>query len=208
MSCPRLVIRSLLFVALLPVAASAQKNELSALIGRTLISDQGIRGATFFPNFVSSGNGLTLEFNYARRIRERPVYALSIEVPIALNPDEDLNTGANLIPKQYSSVFIAPSARLNLIPRSFFSPWASLGGGYGHFSESSTLNQDTPNLGNKGTNTGVLQVGAGFDVRFWHSLCARLAVRDYYSGLPELNVDIGKSRQHNFFVGGGLMVRF
>jgi opacity protein-like surface antigen len=97
---------------------------------------------------------------------------------------------------------------VNVIPKSWFSPWGSIGGGYGHFNESSTLNQDTPNPGKKGTNTGLLQMGLGFDVRFWRGLIARLAVRDYYAGLPQLNVDIGQSRQHNFFVGGGVMLRF
>jgi opacity protein-like surface antigen len=208
MSRIRVLAQLLLLSCLLSLSASAQKNELSALIGRTFISNHGIKGATFYPNFLSSGNGLTLEFNYARRLRERHLYGVSIEVPIALNPDEDLNTGANLVPKQYSSIFIAPSARVNVIPKSWFSPWGSIGGGYGHFNESSTLNQDTPNPGKKGTNTGLLQMGLGFDVRFWRGLIARLAVRDYYAGLPQLNVDIGQSRQHNFFVGGGVMLRF
>jgi len=186
----------------------AQKNEVSALIGRTFIADQGIKGATFFPNVVSSGNGLTFEGNYARRIKDTGFFALAIEVPVAINFDEDLNTGANLIPKEYSSYFITPSARLNVFSQNILSPWVSLGGGYGRFNESSTLNQDTPNPGNRGTSTGLLQVGAGLDVRFWGRLSARLAIRDFYSGVPSLNVDIGKSRQHNLFVGGGLMYRF
>jgi len=28
-------------------------------------------------------------------------------------------------------------------------------------------------------------------------------VRNFYSGVPEVHVDTGKSRQHNYFVGGG-----
>jgi hypothetical protein len=208
MSRTQITVRLLLLFAALVSPALAQKNEVSALIGRTFISNQGIRGATFFPDFVSSGNGLTIELNYAHRFREVHSYSLALEVPIAFNPDEDLNTGANLIPKDYSSVFIAPSARVNILPKLWVSPWVSIGGGYGHFSESSTLNEDTPNPGKKGTNTGLLQVGSGLDFRFWRGLTARLAVRDYYSGLPHLNVDVGKDRQNNFYLGGGVMVRF
>jgi len=198
----------LLLAMLISAAALAQKNEVSGLIGRTFIADHGIKGATFFPNFVSSGNGLTFEGNYARRIKDKGFYALSLEVPVVINIDEDLNTGANLIPKDYKSYFITPSARVSVFPRSVLSPWASLGGGYGRFNESSTLNEDTPNPGSRGTSTGLLQIGIGLDVRFMGQLSARLAARDFYSGLPALNVDIGKSRQHNIFVGGGLMYRF
>jgi hypothetical protein len=33
-------------------------------------------------------------------------------------------------------------------------------------------------------------------------------VRDFWSGVPQLNVDTGKSRQHNIFGGGGVVWHF
>jgi hypothetical protein len=36
----------------------------------------------------------------------------------------------------------------------------------------------------------------------------RLAARDFWSGVPQLNVDTGKSRQHNIFVAGGIVWHF
>ena len=48
-------------------AAQEEKNELTGIIGRTFISDQGIHGLnppTINP-FVRSGKGLTFEINYA-----------------------------------------------------------------------------------------------------------------------------------------------
>ncbi|MGA8237309.1 MAG: hypothetical protein WB918_12390, partial [Candidatus Sulfotelmatobacter sp.] len=56
-------------------AAQDEKNELSGLVGRIFISDQGIIGATNENPVVRSGKGLTFEVNYARRLFGTPVYA-------------------------------------------------------------------------------------------------------------------------------------
>src|ERR1035441_6491999 len=49
--------------------AQAEKNELGGILGRTFISDQGIKGANFFNPIVHSGNGLSFEGEYAWRSR-------------------------------------------------------------------------------------------------------------------------------------------
>ena len=82
--------------------ATAQKNELSGLIGRTFISDQGIRGGTFFDNNVHFGNGLTFEVNYARRVLEAGLASVSLEVPVVVNWDEDLSSDAVQDPRVLS----------------------------------------------------------------------------------------------------------
>jgi hypothetical protein len=64
------------------------------------------------------------------------------------------------------------------------------------------------NPGKTGTSTGVLQFGGGLDVRVWRWLGVRAQVRDFYSGVPHLNVDTGRSRQHNYLVGGGIVWHF
>ncbi len=59
-------------MSILGAFASAQdeKNEVTGMIGRIFISDQGIQGpnAPTVNPFVRSGNGLTFEVNYARRV--------------------------------------------------------------------------------------------------------------------------------------------
>jgi hypothetical protein len=70
-----------------------------------------------------------------------------------------------------------------------------------------TWNSEAPTPG-KGSNTGVFQMGLGLDVRVTHTLSVRGQVRDFWSGRPDLNLDTDKSRQHNFFVGGGVIWRF
>ena len=193
-------------------AAQDEKNELTGIIGRIFISDQGIQGATFFNPYVRSGKGTTFEINYARRLFGTPVYALSAEIPAVFNLDEDLNSGSNVVPVDYQQIFITPSLRLNLFPETAVSPWFSFGGGFGHFSENKTLLYGGSNPGGSSTS-GVLQMGAGLDVRPFRRRFNRLGFRgefrDFWSGTPDLPLaDTAKSRQHNFLVGGGVVWHF
>ena len=208
MSLKHLVLVILVTVCILAPQVVAQRNELSGLVGRTFISDQGIKGALSSDPQLRFGNGLTFEVNYARRILDGGFWSLNLEVPFVLNPDEDLHAAQNVVPKQYFSLFVTPAARLNVFPDSGLSPWISFGGGFGHFSESSDLVFGGPNPGNTGTNTGVLQAGVGLDVKIVSRFSLRGEARDFWSGVPQLNVDSGKSRQHNIFVGGGVVWHF
>jgi hypothetical protein len=206
MSLKQLIVGVLMAVCTIVTYAHAQKNELSGLVGRTFISDQGIRGGTFFDNNIHFGNGLTFEVNYARRLLQAGVASVSLEVPFVVNWDEDLSSDAAQVPKNFRSYFLTPSARLNVFPKSAVSPWISLGGGFGRFSPSSTQISGAPN--NQGNTTGALQVGVGLDVKVFHHFSVRGEVRDFWSGAPQLNVDTGKNRQHNIFVAGGVVWHF
>ncbi len=197
-------------ISILGASATAQdeKNELTGIIGRTFISDQGIPGATYFNLFVRSGKGLTFEASYARQLFGTPEYAISAEVPLVFNVDEDLNSGSNVVPTGYKQTFVTPSVRLNLFPATLVSPWISLGGGFGHFSEDSNLLYGGANPGVSSTS-GVVQGGLGLDVKVWHAFSIRGQVRDFWSGTPDLPLAAtGKTRQHNFFLGGGVIWHF
>jgi hypothetical protein len=190
--------------------AQDEKNELTGILGRTFISDQGVHG----PNtpalnpFVRSGKGVTFEINYARTLLVAPVFSVSAEVPAVFNLDEDLGSGADVVPPNYRQIFVAPSARLNLFPATAVSPWVSFGAGFGHFSEDKKLNYSGTNPGGSSTS-GVIQGGIGLDVRAWHRFSIRGEVRDFWSGTPDLPLaDTGKSRQHNYFVGAGVVWHF
>jgi len=191
---------------------SYDKNEIAGAIGRIFISDQGIKGATYFNPYVRSGKGLTFEVDYARRFVANPIYALSAEVPAVLNLDEDLNSGANVVPKGYHQIFITPSLRANLFPETRISPWLTFGGGFGHFSENRSLLYGGSNPGSSSTS-GVLQGGFGLDARPFSGRLSNLRirgeVRDFWSGTPDLPLaPTGKTRQHNYLVGGGPVWRF
>ncbi len=205
---PQRLVALAVFAVILVCSASAQVNEVSGTLGRTFVSSQRIQGANFFNPDIHYGNGLTFGGDYSRLLKTHGIFGIFGEVPVAFAPDMDLNTGANVIPSQYRSLFITPSVRVNFFQGQSVSPWVSAGGGYGLFMQSHELIYGGTNPGKTRTNTGIFQFGAGVDVYPWGRWGFRLEARDYYSGVPDLNVTTVRSRQHNIYVGGGLVRRF
>jgi Outer membrane protein beta-barrel domain len=206
---------AVLFVVITMGASSVaqdEKNELGGILGRTFISDQAINVASAFsPAVIRTGNGLSFEVEYARRFLVTPIFSLSGEAVLMYNHDEDVNNGTSslsLVPPQYSELFVTPAARVNLFPASAVSPWISLGAGFGHIGQGSSLIFGGANPG-KSTTSGVVEGGLGLDVKVWRKLSIRAEVRDFWSGEPDFPLaPTGKSRQHNYFVGGGAFWRF
>ncbi|MBZ5721641.1 MAG: porin family protein [Acidobacteriia bacterium] len=209
MALQRSWVAVLLAMALLAAhAAAQQKNEVAVVVGRIFVDGQKVPNTNFFNNTVNFGEGLTFEGSYGRRIKGGEFAALTFEVPVLFTPDQQLNYGINTIPESYKAFFVTPSLRASIFAANAVSPWVSFGGGFGHFSESSTLVFGGPNPGKTGTTTGVFQIGVGADVRIWKNFSLRGEWRDYSSGVPQLNVNTGKSRQSNYFVGGGVVWHF
>ena len=196
------------FMVIAVAAASSQVNQVSATIGRTFVSSQDIVGANFPNHTVHFGNGLTVAGNYGRLLKSYGVFGVVGEVSVAYAFDMDLNTGSNLIPEAYQNVFVTPAVRVNFFHRESVSPWVSVGGGYGYFKQSHQLLYGGTNPGKTSTNTGIFQFGAGLDVFPWQKWGFRLEARDYWSGVPDLNVTTVRSRQHNIYVGGGVIRRW
>jgi hypothetical protein len=207
MSAKRLLMAALVAVTTLTASALAQKNELTGIIGRTFVSDQGVLNTNLFDNNLHFGKGLSLEGNYGRHLMGEGLLRLTFEVPVVFNFDQDVHFASNLVPSSYTTYFITPSLRANVFAANAVSPWVSFGGGMGHFGVADHLEFGGANPGNS-SFTGVFQMGFGLDVRVTHTFSLRGQVRDFWSGTPELNVDNGKSHQHNFFVGGGVIWRF
>jgi len=210
MSAKRLAFLAVVLVLVLVSSALAQVNELSITAGRTFVSTQTIQNplqGDVNPN-IHFGNEESVAFNYSRLLMSHKILGLYAELPVAIYFRMDLNTGVNQIPKDIGALFATPSVRLNIFSGESVTPWVSVGGGYGRFREAPGLNFYGPNPGPTGTNTGVVQFGAGLDVWVWHRWGARFEARDFYSGKPALDVDTSNSRQHNYYVGIGVAHRF
>jgi hypothetical protein len=127
------------------------------------------------------------------------------------NPDEDLNAGGTndaVVPTDYKQPFVTPAARPILFPTTAVSPWVSLAGGIAHFSQGNTLDFGGTNPG-KSTTSGVLEGGVGLDVKLVGSVFIRGEAGDFWSGVPDFPLaPTGKTRQNNYFVGGGVFWRF
>jgi len=183
-------------------------NQVSITGGRFFVSTQSIENEANPDGRIHFGNPGSIAFNYGRLLTTFKIFGVYAELPVAIYPRMDLNTYANQIPKDIGALFITPSVRVDMFTTDSVNPWVSVGGGYGRFREAPELNFYGPNPGATGTNTGVIQFGGGLDVWFWPRWGARLEVRDFYSGLPDYNVDTSVSRQHNYYVGAGVMHRF
>jgi len=213
MSGKRLCIAMLVVATIFAVSASAQdgKNEVGGILGRTFTSDQGISGATYFDPVIHTGKGLTVEGEYARRFLVTPVYSVSAEGLFVYNWDVDLNAGQygfSVVPSDLKKMFVTPAARVNLFPTTAVSPWISFGAGIGHISENTQLIYGGVNPG-KSKTSAVIEAGFGLDVKVWRKLSIRMDVRDFWAGEPDFPLaPTGKTRQHNFFVGGGAFWRF
>ena len=201
----------LLLIAAVSAAQDEHQNEIAVTFGHTFISDQTVPNTSFFDNTVHSGKGFSFDFNYSRVLRRYRWGSLSAEVPFLWNPDEDLNYGMNIIPGQYSSMFLTPAARVRFLEGFAFQPWVSLGGGLGRFVASDELEFTGRNPGHRIKTTGALDAGVGLDVPLGHkfrNIIFRFEARDNWSGVAPINVDTGKTRQHNFYVGGGVVFAF
>jgi hypothetical protein len=195
-------------VCLIAGASAQEKNELTGLIGRTFVSDHASVDTSTPGALLTSKAGLSFEANYGRHLIDLGLIGLTAEVPLVVNVGEDVHYNLNLVPKDYKSFFVTPSLRANFFPGAGLSPWVSVGGGLGYFKTNSTLEFGGPNPGDTGTTTGIFQAGIGLDVKLFSRFSVRGEARDFFTGVPPLNVDIGKSRQHNFFVGGGVVWHF
>lgn len=192
-------------VLILVSSALAQVNEFSITAGRAFVSTQTVP-STGRP--IHFGQEQTYEFNYGRLLKTHSIFGLYAELPLAIYPRMDVNYFfGTQTPKDIGALFVTPSVRLNIFPSDSVTPWVSAGGGYGRFRESPVTLYGTPNPGG-GSNTGVVQFGTGLDMRVWQRWGVRFEARDFYSGAPNLNVDTGRSRQHNYYVGLGVVHRF
>jgi hypothetical protein len=194
---------------LLACSAWAQRNEISVTAGSTFVSTQSITnsGLSFTP-VIEFGNEVTAAADYSRLLKTAGIFGISAELPVALYPRMDLASQYHLIPTDIGALFITPSVRVNVFSGDLVTPWVSVGGGYGRFREAPRDNFYGANTGPHGSNTGVVQFGAGLDVWLLHHFGLRGEARDFYSGEPALNVDTNRSRQHNYYVGAGAVFRF
>ena len=186
----------------LGAAGFAQKNEVAVDVGGKFTPSVGPTG-----NQTTFSKTLAFEANYATELVDVSAAAVHLEFPFVAAPSVDLTTNNLTAVKSYSSIFFTPSLRLKLVSKSVISPWISAGAGLAHFSPSSTTVGGATTT-TKATTKSAVQGGAGLD---FHPpllpVAFRAEVRDFYTGIPNLNT-IGIRVRHNLFVGGGVVLRF
>ena len=211
-------------VALWSAPASAQerqeRNEVGLQIGGIVTPSQGLTqgasligpgGTTLPTQDLPFNSSLTLGAEYDRAVVHRHKFAIDGGVDFLASPlDVKLSQKSQNAIGQYAFVFLTPHVRLKFHPEGAFSPWLLFGGGYARFLESAPT--AVPSF-KGGTNTGTFVFGGGVDTRPVIRIRKigvgfRFEVRDFYSGLPNYNVNVGGGLQTNLAFTGGLLLKF
>ncbi len=181
----------------------AQKQEVGLTLGQLLQSDRTSTDGIRF----SLGSGVALQADYEYRLLGvRPV-ALYIGAHILANPQRVITSSNGGLTRDVASLYVTPGLMLKLFPRGRIVPWASIGGGYADYQQSTTVLNGQLNPASRDTSHGVFQFGGGVDVPIWRFVAIRGEVRDFYTGNPSYNVPLSGG-QHNVVAGGGIVLRF
>ena len=201
-------------------ALAQEKNEVGLVIGGIVTPSQTLSpgasligpGGTVLPNRdITFDPSLTLGAEYDRTFALKQKFAIGGGVDFLASPfDVKLSQQSQNAIGQYAFIFLTPHVRVKFHPDGVFSPWLSFGGGYARFLEKAPT--AVPSF-KPSTNTGTFAFGGGIDTRtVIHVLKIpvgfRIEVRDFYSGLPNYNVNVGGGLQNNLAFTGGLLIKF
>lgn len=201
----RNLLAALLVVCASVIVASAQENEIGALVGGLKTGDKGLQSTQ---TIKAAFDGATAyEVNYAHRIVNGQLASLHFELLVAGAPKTNVKSTNLLLPRNYSSIFFTPGLKVKLFPGGV-SPYVAAGLGLGRNTASDTNLNGQPVTGDKKNTTWVFNYGGGVDFPILPYLALRGEVRDFIAGTPKLNGQLFDKRQHNIFVAGGVVVRF
>ena len=196
------------------------RNEVGLQIGGIVTPSQtlapgvsliGPGGTTLPTRDLTLNSSLTLGAEYDRAVVQKQKFAIDGGIDFLASPsDVKLGQQSRNAIGQYAFIFLTPHVRLKFHPEGAFSPWLLFGGGYARFLEKAPT--AVPSF-KPGTNTGTFVFGGGVDVRpVIHirkiAVGFRFQVRDFYSGLPNYNVNVGGGLQTNVAFTGGLLLKF
>ena len=184
-------------------AAIAQQNELGMTFGGLFsISPEGTSTCEAILICPQSGTvdiPPTFAFspNFAHRVADFKAAAIWIELPLLGSPARSPNSV--IFNRDFWSLFVTPSLRVQFAHSAPISPFLSAGGGFAYFSG---LGSDT---------RWATQFGGGLDFKtHLPHVGFRVEVRDFITGKPSIgnlfNVTAGHLQQ--VYTGGGVVFKF
>ena len=191
----------ILMVAGWSVSTGAQSRvDVGLLLGSTRASDEG--------TVLQFDLATTYQATFAWRIWQNDAVRVAIEVPFLASPKFLVATAGRSLPKEYASLYLTPGVRVVAFPNRAVSVFGAIGAGYARYSESKLRADESPNPGQRDTNTDAIQFGAGIDIAALRRLGFRFEVRDLYTGARIFSIATPGSRVHNVVGSGGLVLRF
>ncbi|MEO8026240.1 MAG: outer membrane beta-barrel protein [Bryobacteraceae bacterium] len=182
------------------------KHELGLLLGaisspeRTLTSPAGK---------LTTSPDVALQANYGYRLYAGDRVAVYAEVHFLADALRDVSSNVARVSHDYASLYLTPGIRVKFAPRSRFSPYAAVGGGYALYEQSLfTQDQTTPNGAPRFRHRGAFDAAGGADYKFWRFVSLRGEFRYFYTGNPDFNAVASNSGQHNLVGSGGIVLRW
>ena len=117
-------------------------------------------------------------------------------------------TGSPLLPRDFASLYLRPGIRVELNPKGRIQPSATLGAGYALYEQNTTPLSGVLNSAPRHLSRGAFQCGGGLDTPIFKWVSLRGEIRDFYTGLPALNVNTIRGGTHNVIVSGGFVLKF
>lgn len=198
----------LLLVFAFAPAVFAQEHELAFVVGRLKPSDRSLSLNPVQSAETAFSGAATYQINYSNRVVNGEVASLHFEVPIIVAPRTGVKSDNFLLPRTYSTVIFTPGLKLKLLPGSGFSPYVASGIGLGRFSASDTNINGTPNTGDRANTSFVFNFGGGVDLNVLGPISVRGEVRDFMTGNPSFSSPFLSGKQHNLYVGAGIVLKF
>jgi opacity protein-like surface antigen len=156
---------------------------------------------------LNAGSGVAFQVNYGRRFLGGHKVALYGEFNLLASPLRDVSSSVPTATHDFASLYLTPGIRVKFSPASRISPYAVVGGGYADYEQSTTRIDGRTNSVSRQLARGILDFGAGVDVRVWRLIALRGEARDFYSGAPAYNVAISGG-QHNIVATGGFVLQW
>jgi len=196
----------LLLIFVSAPAVFAQEHELALLVGRLKASDHTLDSVGQVK--AAFDGAVTYQINYANRMVNGELVSLHWELAITAAPRTGVKSSNVLLPRTYSTLMFTPGLKLKVFPGGGFSPYLVGGAGVGRFSQSGTNINGSPNTGDRSNTSFVFNYGGGVDLNVLGPLSVRGEVRDFMTGTPSFSTPFLNDRQHNLFVGVGIVVRW
>jgi hypothetical protein len=155
--------------------AHAQKHEIGLTLGRAVSTDRTASGGIA----ITQESGRAWQANYAYRVIDVKLAALSIGVHFLANPGRDISSSNSTVPQNLASLYFMPDVVLKFLPGAKIEPWVTVGAGYAQYESSNSLLNGSPNQGKIRVHRGALVYGGGIDVPVLRFLALRGEVRDF-----------------------------